>query len=62
MFMSLSRRIDVLNEKIANAVSWALLIAVIICAGNALVRYLFNMSSAGQLGRSVGDRSRRRST
>ena len=34
-----------LNEKIAGAVSWALLAAVIICAGNALVRYIFNMSS-----------------
>lgn len=45
MFMSLSRWIDKLNEKIAGAVSWALLIAVIICAGNALVRYIFKMSS-----------------
>ena len=45
MFMSLSRLIDSLNEKTANAVSWALLIAVIICTGNALVRYLFKMSS-----------------
>ena len=45
MFMSLSRAIDKLNEKIAGAVSWALLIAVIICAGNALVRYIFKMSS-----------------
>jgi len=45
MFMSLSRRIDALNEKIASAVSWALLIAVVICAGNALVRYLFKTSS-----------------
>ncbi len=45
MFMSLSRLIDGLNEKIAGAVSWALLAAVIICAGNALVRYSFNMSS-----------------
>jgi TRAP-type mannitol/chloroaromatic compound transport system permease small subunit len=45
MFMSLSRLIDKLNEKIAGAVSWALLIAVIICAGNALVRYIFKMSS-----------------
>lgn len=45
MFMSLSRAIDKLNEKIAGAVSWALLAAVIICAVNALVRYLFNMSS-----------------
>lgn len=45
MFMSLSRAIDTLNEKIAGAVSWALLAAVIICAGNALVRYIFKMSS-----------------
>ncbi|MCC6073281.1 TRAP transporter small permease subunit [Massilia sp. GCM10020059] len=43
--MSLSRLIDSLNEKIANTVSWALLAAVIICAGNALVRYTFNVSS-----------------
>ena len=45
MFMSLSRLIDSVNEKIAGAVSWALLAAVIICAGNALVRYTFNYSS-----------------
>ncbi len=45
MFMSLSRLIDSVNEKIAGAVSWALLAAVIICAANALVRYLFNYSS-----------------
>ncbi|RJG21818.1 TRAP transporter small permease subunit [Massilia cavernae] len=43
--MSISRFIDKLNEKIAGAVSWALLAAVIICAGNALVRYAFNYSS-----------------
>lgn len=45
MFMSLSRLIDNLNEKIASTVSWALLAAVIICAGNALIRYSLNMSS-----------------
>jgi TRAP-type mannitol/chloroaromatic compound transport system permease small subunit len=45
MFMSISRAIDKLNEAIAGAVSWALLIAVIICTGNALVRYMFKMSS-----------------
>ncbi|WP_374046113.1 TRAP transporter small permease subunit [Massilia sp. R2A-15] len=43
--MSLSRAIDKFNEKIAGAVSWALLAAVIICAANALVRYIFKMSS-----------------
>jgi TRAP-type mannitol/chloroaromatic compound transport system permease small subunit len=45
MFIALSRAIDLLNEKIAGAVSWALLLAVIICAVNALVRYIFKMSS-----------------
>jgi TRAP-type mannitol/chloroaromatic compound transport system permease small subunit len=45
MFMSLSRLIDGLNQKIAVFVSWALLAAVIICAANALMRYTFNYSS-----------------
>jgi len=45
MFMSLSRGIDALNEKVAGAVSWLVLVAVIICAGNALIRYTFNTSS-----------------
>lgn len=45
MFMPLSRRIDLLNEKIAGLVSWALLAAVVICTGNALIRYSFNSSS-----------------
>ena len=44
-FLPLSRAIDTLNEKIANAVSWALLAAVLICAGNALIRYIFHTSS-----------------
>ena len=43
--LSLSRRIDALNEKIAHGVSWALLLAVIICTGNALIRYALNTSS-----------------
>ena len=45
MFITLSRLIDGLNEKVAGAVSWALLAAVLICAGNALIRYIFNTSS-----------------
>lgn len=45
MFMSLSRLIDKLNEKIADTVSWALLAAVVICAANALIRYTMNISS-----------------
>lgn len=44
-FLSLSKSIDALNERIGLGISWALLVAVLICAGNALVRYLFNTSS-----------------
>jgi TRAP-type mannitol/chloroaromatic compound transport system permease small subunit len=43
--LSLSRFIDALNEKIGHGVSWALLAAVLVCSGNALVRYAVNMSS-----------------
>lgn len=41
----LSRIIDKINDKVGLGVSWALLIAVIICSGNALVRYTFDISS-----------------
>lgn len=44
-FLSLSRFIDTLNEKIGSLISWALLVSVLICAGNAVVRYAFNTSS-----------------
>lgn len=47
--LSLSRFIDEINEKIGHGVSWALLLAVLICSGNATVRYLFNISSNGWL-------------
>ncbi|MGZ5818370.1 MAG: TRAP transporter small permease subunit [Burkholderiaceae bacterium] len=43
--LSLSKLIDRLNEGIGHLVSWALLAAVLICSGNALIRYSFNMSS-----------------
>ena len=43
--LSFSRFIDAVNEKIGLAISWALLLAVLICSGNALVRYIFNTSS-----------------
>jgi TRAP-type mannitol/chloroaromatic compound transport system permease small subunit len=45
MFMSISRLIDRLNERIAAVVGWGMLAAVLICAGNALVRYIFSNSS-----------------
>ncbi len=43
----LSRKIDRLNELIGSASSWALLAAVLICTGNAFVRYTINDSSNG---------------
>lgn len=44
-FLALSRFIDAINEKIGHGISWALLFAVLICSGNAIIRYSFNMSS-----------------
>ncbi len=41
----ISKYIDALNEKIGLTISWALLAAVFICSGNALIRYAFNTSS-----------------
>lgn len=43
--LSLSKYIDALNERIGLSISWALLIAVLICSGNAIVRYSLNYSS-----------------
>ncbi len=47
--LSLSKLIDAINEKIGQLISWALLAAVLICTGNALIRYAFNISSNGWL-------------
>ena len=44
-FLTLSKSIDNLNERIGLGISWALLLAVLVCSGNALVRYVFNTSS-----------------
>ncbi len=43
--LSLSRLIDRLNEFVGGAVKWFLLVAVIVCTVNALIRYLFDNSS-----------------
>jgi len=43
--LSLCRLIDSINIKIGAWVKWALLVAVLICSGNALFRYAFNLSS-----------------
>jgi len=43
--LKLSRLIDALNERVGRAVYWLVLVAVLISAGNAVVRKAFNMSS-----------------
>lgn len=40
-----SRLIDVLNERVGRAVYWLVLVTVLVSAGNAVMRYSFNMSS-----------------
>jgi TRAP-type mannitol/chloroaromatic compound transport system permease small subunit len=44
-----SKLVDALNERIGKASSWLILIAVVICSVNAIIRYAFNMSSNGWL-------------
>lgn len=43
--LSASRRIDAINETVGTLVSWLLLLAVLICTGNAAIRYAFNTSN-----------------
>ena len=45
MLLGLSRAIDALNEQIGKLTYWLILAAVLISAGNAIVRYAFNRSS-----------------
>lgn len=47
--IAFSKKIDSLSEKIGNALAWVLLLAVLICTGNALIRYTLNISSNGLL-------------
>lgn len=43
--MGFSRRIDAINEAVGRWVSWLVLLAVLICAGNAIIRYSLHISS-----------------
>ena len=45
LLLGLSRAIDALNEQVGKLTYWLILAAVLISAGNAIVRYAFNMSS-----------------
>jgi TRAP-type mannitol/chloroaromatic compound transport system permease small subunit len=47
--LRLSRAIDALNQMVGHLVYWLILAAVLVSAGNALVRYTFDMSSNGWL-------------
>jgi TRAP-type mannitol/chloroaromatic compound transport system permease small subunit len=47
--LSLSRLIDKLSERIGHTVRWLVLAAVLISAGNAIMRKAFNMSSNAYL-------------
>lgn len=43
--LRLSRAIDALNERVGRTVFWLVLVAVLISAGNAVMRKAFNLSS-----------------
>jgi TRAP-type mannitol/chloroaromatic compound transport system permease small subunit len=43
--LTLSRLIDAINERVGRTVYWLVLVAVLVSAGNAIVRKLFNYSS-----------------
>ena len=47
--LALSRLIDAVNAIIGRSVSWIVLVVVLISAGNAIIRKLFNYSSNGLL-------------
>jgi len=43
--LRLSGLIDALNERVGHLSYWLILVAVLVSAGNAVIRYAFNMSS-----------------
>jgi len=45
LLLSISRAIDALNERVGRVVLWLVLIVALVSAGNAVSRYLFNVSS-----------------
>ena len=45
ILMRFAALIDALNERVGKTVYWLVLVAVLVSAGNAIVRKLFNMSS-----------------
>lgn len=45
VLLALSRAIDAINARIGRLVSWLILVAIIVSAGNAVIRKLFDLSS-----------------
>jgi TRAP-type mannitol/chloroaromatic compound transport system permease small subunit len=45
VLLSISRAVDALNEHVGRLTYWLILVAVLVSAGNAVVRYSLNMSS-----------------
>ena len=45
ILLSVSRAIDALNERIGRVMLWLVLVMVLVSSGNAVSRYLLNMSS-----------------
>ncbi|MBP0628076.1 MULTISPECIES: TRAP transporter small permease subunit [unclassified Cupriavidus] len=45
LLMRISRLIDAVNEFIGQWAKWLILLAVLVCAGNAIIRYTFSISS-----------------
>jgi TRAP-type mannitol/chloroaromatic compound transport system permease small subunit len=43
--LAVSRAIDVVNERLGRVANWMILIACLISAGNAMIRYAFDVSS-----------------
>lgn len=43
--LALSRLIDAVNQRLAGIATWLVLLSCLISAGNAMVRYAFNLSS-----------------
>ena len=43
--LRISSLIDALNERVGKTIYWLVLVAVLVSAGNAIIRKLFNMSS-----------------
>jgi len=49
VLLRVSRFIDALNERVGRTVYWLILAAVLVSAGNALIRKIFNVSSNAYL-------------